>query len=121
MITDGTTKGMLFQQRLQRYFLTGQETASYFFSVSIKSSVWAQVLCVLCRRDVSVGVGLEGGGEILLVIGVVYAVLGLVSLNAVDCAVGGEREAGGGLDLVEVLGSTGPVLKAVQVLCLCVV
>lgn len=98
-----------------------QETISYFLSVSINSSVWAQVLCVLRRWDVSVGMGLEGGSEILLVIGVVYAVLGLVFLNAADVAIGGEREHGGGRDLVEVLGSVGPVLKAVQVLCLCVV
>lgn len=98
-----------------------QETVSYFLSVSIKSSVWAQVLCVLCCWDMSIGMGLESGSEILLVIWVVYAVLGLVFLNAVDRAVGGEREDGGGWDLVEVLGSVGPVLKAVQVLCLCVV
>lgn len=65
--------------------------------------------------------GLEGGSEILLVIRVVYAILGLVFLNAVDRAVGGEREGGGGWDLIEVLGSIGLVLKAVQVLGLRVV
>lgn len=65
--------------------------------------------------------GLEGGGEILLVIRVIYAILGLVFLNAVDRAVGSEWDDGWGWDLVEVLGSVGPVLKAVQVLCLRVV
>lgn len=112
---------MLSQPRQQFPFLMEQKTVSYIMSVSTKSSVWAQVLRVLRRWDVSVGVGLEGGGEILLVIRVVYAVLGLVFLNAVDRAVGGEREDGGGQDLVEVLGSVGLVSKAVQVLCLCVV
>lgn len=66
--------------------------------------------------------GLEGGCEILLVVGIVDATLGLVSLNAVYRAVGGKREdSGGGRDLVEVLGSIRPVLEAVQVLRLGVV
>lgn len=59
--------------------------------------------------------GLEDGGKVLLVIGVVNAVLRLVFLNAVDCAVGGERENGGGWSLVEILGSIETILKAVQV------
>lgn len=65
--------------------------------------------------------GLEDGSEILLVIRVVYATLGLVFLNAVDCSIGSEWEDGRGQDLVEVLGSDGPVFKAVQVLSFCVV
>lgn len=79
-------------------------------------SVRAQVLCVFRRWDVAVGVALEGGSEILLVVGVVYAVLGLVSGEAVHRAVGGEREDGGGRDLVEVLGSRVSVVEADQVL-----
>lgn len=98
-----------------------KKTVSYFLSVSTKSSVWAQVLCVFRCWDVSIGVGLEGGSEILLIIRVVYAILGLVFLNAVDRAVGSEWEDGRGRDLVEVLGSDGPVSKAVQVLGFCVV
>lgn len=94
---------------------------SHFLSVSTKSSVWAQVLCVLRCWDVSVGMGLDDGTEILLVIRVVYAVLRQVFLNAVHCAIGGERENGGGWELVEILWSAGHILKAVQVLCLCVV
>lgn len=82
----------------------------------VMSSVWAQVLCVLCCWDVSVGVGLECGREVLLVVGVVYAVLRLVLLNAVHRAVEGEGENGRGWDLVEVLGSVEPVVEAVQVL-----
>lgn len=64
----------------------------------------------------AVGVALEGGSEILLVVGVVYAVLRLVSGEAVHRAVGGEREDGGGRDLVEVLGSRASVVEADQVL-----
>lgn len=79
---------MLSQLRHQCPHLLEQKTV-YFLSVSTKSSVWAQVLCILCRWYVSVGVGLEGGSEILLIIRVVYAILGLVFLNAVDRAVGG--------------------------------
>ncbi|TNN67467.1 hypothetical protein EYF80_022273 [Liparis tanakae] len=86
-----------------------------------KSSVRAQVVYVFSRRDVSVGVGLEGGGEILLVIGVVHAVLRPVFVNAVHGAVGGERQDVGGRDLVEVLGFVAAVSKAVQVLGLRVV
>lgn len=112
---------MLSQPIHQCPFSIEQEAVSYILSASIKSSVRAQVLCVLRRWDVSVGVGFEGGTEILLVIRVVYAILGLVFLNAVDSAVGGEREDGGGQNLVEVFGSVVPVFKAVQVLCLCVV
>lgn len=59
---------------------------------------------------------LEGGSEILLVVGVVYAVLGLVSGEAVHCAVRGERQDGRGRDLVEVLGSRASVVEADQVL-----
>lgn len=98
-----------------------QKTVSCFLSLSSKSSVWAQVLHVLCCWDVSIGEDLECGGKILLVIGVVYAILQLVFRSAVDCAFGSEREEGVRRDLVEVLGSIGPVSKAVQVLCLCLV
>ena len=70
----------------------------------------------------SVGVALEEGVEILLVVGVVYAVLGSVLLNAVGRAVGGEREDGAGREVVQVLvPAVAAVLKAVQVLCLGVV
>lgn len=85
-------------------------------SVPWPVSVRAQVLCVLRRWDVAVGVALEGGSEILLVVGVVYAVLGLVPGETVHRAVGGEREDGRGRDLVEVLGSRAPVVEADQVL-----
>lgn len=88
----------------------------FFWSFSSKLSVRAQVLCIFRRRDVSIGVGLEGGGEILLVIGVVYAVLRLVFLRAVHRAVGGVREDGRGRELVQVLGTNVSVFKAVQVL-----
>lgn len=59
---------------------------------------------------------LEGGSEILLVVGVVYAVLGLESGKAVHRAVGGERKDSRGLDLVEVLGSRVSIVEADQVL-----
>lgn len=85
------------------------------------SSIWAQIFCVLCCWDVSVSVGLEGGNEILLVVRVVHAVLKLVLLSAVNCAVGGEWEYCGFWDLVEVLWSVASVLKAVEVLGLYVV
>lgn len=101
--------------------LMEQETVSYILSEFTQSSVRAQVVYVCSRRDVSVGVGLKGGGEILLVIGVVHAILGPVFLNAVHGAVGGERQDVGGPDLVEVLGFAAAVLKAVQVLGLRVV
>lgn len=88
---------------------------------STKSSVGAQVLCVLSCRNVSVGVGLERGSEILLVVGVVQAVLQLVFLNAGRHAVGHGQKDCGWRDLVEVLGPRGPILKAVQVLWLRVI
>lgn len=90
-------------------------------SCPTKSSVRAQVVRVLCGRYVSVCVGLKGGGEVLLVIWVVYAGLGVEGLGAMNRAVGGEGERGGGRELVQVFGLAGLVLKAVQVLCLRVV
>lgn len=59
---------------------------------------------------------LKGGGEILLVVWVVYATLGLVFLNAVNRVVGSEWEDGRGWDLVQVLRFHSPIFKAVQVL-----
>lgn len=85
-------------------------------SVSNKTSVWAQILCVLRRWDVSVGVGLEGGSEIVLIIRVVHAILWLVFLNAVDRAIRVEWVGGLERDFVQILGSSCLVFKAVQVL-----
>lgn len=65
--------------------------------------------------------GLESWSEILLIIRVVYAVLGLVFLHAMNCTIGSDWEDGGGRQLVEVLRSDGPAFKAVQVLGFCVV
>jgi hypothetical protein len=89
-------------------------------------------------------VGLDGGGEVLLVVWVIYTVLGLVFLDVVETTIGnwGEAIGGGGmavssgveaigdaigggggeegrLEGVEVLRPHCPVLIAVQVLCLC--
>lgn len=69
----------------------------------------------------SICVGLKGGGEVLLVIWVVYAGLGLIGLGAVNRAIGGEGERGGGRELIQVFWFAGLVLEAVQVLCLRVV
>lgn len=101
--------------------LSEQNRKQFFLSFSSKLSVRAQVLCIFRRRDVSIGVGLEDGGEILLVIGVVYAVLRLVFLKAVHRAVGGVREDGRGRELVQVLGTNVSVFEAVQVLGFCAV
>lgn len=103
---------------IESIFLNGTEELS---SSPTKSSVWAQIPRVLCSRYVSICVGLKGGSEVLLVIWVVYAGLGLEGLSAVNRAIGGEREGGGGRELVQIFGFTRPVLKAVQVLCFRVV
>lgn len=89
--------------------------------VATETSVWTEVLCVFCCWDVSVGVSLEGGGEILLIVWVVYAVLGGVSLRVSNYTVGREREAAGGRDLVQILGVNSTVFKAVQVFRFCVI
>lgn len=89
--------------------------------VATETSVWTEVLCVYCCWDVSVGVSLEGGGEILLIVWVVYAVLGGVSLSVSNYTVGREREAAGGRDLVQILGVNSTVFKAVQVFRFCVI
>lgn len=81
-----------------------------------QTSVRTEVLCVFCCWDVSIGVSLEGGGEILLIVWVVYAVLGGIFLR-----VGSEWEAAGGRDLVQILGLNGTIFKAVQVFRLCVI
>lgn len=85
------------------------------------TSVRTQVLCVFCCWDVSIGVSLEGGGEILLVVWVVYAVLWCIFLHVLNYIVGSEREAAGGRELVQILGLHGTIFKAVQVFRFCVV
>lgn len=69
----------------------------------------------------STGVSLEGGGKILLIVWVVYAVLGGVFLRVFNYAVGSEWEAAGARDLVQILGLNGTIFKAVQVFRFCVI
>lgn len=69
----------------------------------------------------STGVSLEGGGKILLIVWVVYAVLGGVFLRVFNYVVGSEWEAAGGRDLVQILGLNGTIFKAVQVFRFCVI
>lgn len=64
----------------------------------------------------SIGVSLKGGGKVLLIVWVVYAVLGGVSLRVFNSVVGSECEAAGGRDVVQVLGLNGTIFKGVQVL-----
>lgn len=64
---------------------------------------------------------LEGGGKILLIVWVIYAVLGGVFLRVFNKPVGSEWEAAGGRDLIQILGLNGTIFKAVQVFRVCVI
>lgn len=78
---------------IESLFLNGTEK---LLSCPTEFSVRAQVPRVLCSWYVSICVGLKGGSEVLLIIWVVYAGLGLEGLTAVNCSIGDEREGGWG-------------------------